>query len=363
MERCRVVAAFAFVVFILGYVLSQPNLLISQETQKGAPFYSQFKLTLDKYHNEQFEDALKLAKSIRENYPDEPAGVFGLLTTYQTIMRNYRIRLYEAQFDSLLTLSVKLSKQAIKRNKKDGRNYFYLGCAYGSRSIFYAQRGKWLEAFKYGSQVMRNFKRAIAYSPHFYDAYYGIGLYKYWLGAKSKLLRFLPFANDNRQEGLEQIKLAISKAEFLNVDAMYGLSAAYFNDGEYDKALELAQQLYKSYPNNPTLLYRLGRIHQAQENWTEAKTYFNKLQNILKNSKFKSISYQVECLFQVAKCEYQLGNFLQTQKLCQDAIILDKYCDFSKELNGPLDNYSDIKKQLHKLNDKVKSLLLATKSY
>ena len=59
-----------------------------------------------------------------------------------------------------------------------------------------------------------NFKKAVVYSPDFYDSYYGMGLHKYWLSAKSKILRALPFARDNRKQGIKYVKIAMEKGQF-----------------------------------------------------------------------------------------------------------------------------------------------------
>ncbi|MFQ6113845.1 MAG: tetratricopeptide repeat protein [bacterium] len=359
MEHTRRYTATAFTVAAAGYcLLFLLNKATAQEAKQDETLYALFEKTLDKYHDEKYDEAIQLATRIRKLYPDEPAGVFGLLVTYQTMMRNYRVRNFEAQYDSLLDLSVELAKNALKKNNKDGRIYFYLGCAYGSRSIYYAQRGKWLAAFKDGSRVLNNFKKAVAYSPEFYDAYYGLGLYKYWLGAKAKLLRFLSFAKDQRREGIEQIKITAEKGRFLKVDGMYGLLAVYFNEGQYEKALEISEELYEIYPENPTLLYRRGRIFQALERWSEARQHFETLYGLLTAARYQSVSYKIECLFQIAKCEYHLGNYLETQRFCQEAIRLEKYCDFSKEIDGPLEKFSEIEKQLHELDLEIKELRL-----
>lgn len=359
MERNRIFASRVFLVAAAGCAIwALQKSAWAQAEQENLPFQTLFKITLDKYRNEEFDEALKTAQTIRRLYPEEPAGAFGLLSTYQTIMRNYRVRLYESEFDSLLNLSIQLAEAAAKRNKKDARNYFYLGCAYGSRSIYFAQRGKWFDAFKDGTQISKNFNKALAYEPDFYDSHYGIGLYKYWLGAKAKLLNVLPFSNDKRHEGIEHIKLAIEKAQYLNIDGMYGLTAAYYNEGEFEKALEVSNQVYKIYPNNPSMLYRRGRIFQALHRWQEAIATFEKLHDILKTTRYQSVSYQIECLYQMAKSHYHLGNYSETQRLCSEAIILETYCDFSKETDGPLESFSEIRKQLHELNDKVRNLVL-----
>lgn len=329
------------------------------EKESNRTFLSLYQEAADKYHREKFDEAIQLGNIIRERYPDEPAGVFGLLTSYQTIMRNYRVRIYESKFDSLLNLSVKLAKKAVKNNKKDGRNYFYLGCAYGSRCVFKARRGEWLEAFRDGSQVRKNFKRAIRYSPEFYDSYYGLGLQKYWLSAKSKFLRALPFARNNRQQGIEYVKLVVEKGRFLKVDAKYGLAAIYYNEEEFENALEMTDHLYESFPNNPTLLYRRGRIYQKLERWAEAKETFDELDKVLTSAKYQSVSYRVELMYQTAKCQFHLNNMREAQRLCEEAIALEKECDFSKEMDGPLEPFSDIKEELFELVDKVKAIMVS----
>lgn len=335
-----------------------PNNVLGQNDKPEQEFYNLYEQAIDKYHREDFDEALRLATLIREKYPHEPAGAFGLMATYQTMMRNYRVKCFESKFDSLLNLAVKLSKTAVKKNKRVGRNYFYLACAYGSRSVYNARRNKWLEAFRDGSQVPKNFKRTIAYNPEFYDAYYGLGLYNYWLGAKAKIIRFLPFAKDSRKEGIQQIKLAIEKGRFLKIDAMFGLAAAYYNEGEFEQALAIMDRLYQEYPNNPTLLYRRGRTFQKLGRWSEAKKTFDELHELIGSAKFQSVSYQIECLYQSAKCQYELQEMFDAQRLCREAIALEKQCDFSKELDGPLEKFSEIKKQLHKLNQEIESNIL-----
>ncbi|MFQ5709832.1 MAG: tetratricopeptide repeat protein [bacterium] len=334
------------------------NRVVAQEAPRDTSYYLIFEKALAKYHNEEYETAIQLATQLRVDYPDLPAGAFGLMATYQTIMRNYRVKLYESRLDSLMDLSIKLAKKAVKKNKRDGMNYFYLGCAYGSRSVYYARRGKWLDAFKDGTKVMNSFQKAVKYDPRCYDSYYGLGLYNYWLGASTKLLRILPFSKNKKKQGVEQVKLAVEKGRFLKVDGLYGLSTVYYNEGEYEKALEICNQLYAKYPNNPSLLYKKGRILKALKRWPEAIETFEQLYDQLQSVKYQSVSFKVDCLYQLAACQFQAGNTLDSWRNAQKAVELDKDCDMSKELDGPFDKHSDIEKQLQALNKKVSALNL-----
>ena len=148
----------------------------------------------------------------------------------------------------------------------------------------------------------------------------------------------------------------MEKSQFLNVDAKYGLAAIYYNEEEYEKALKMTDILYESFSTNPTLLYRRGRIYQKLERWSEAKEAFGELDKVLNSAKYQSVSYKVELLYQTAKCQFHLNNMLEAQRLCQEAIALEKQCDFSKEMDGPLEKFSEIKEELFELADKVKSI-------
>lgn len=358
MERFRRIVANVAFGSLFTYLLLYPNTSDAQETDEAQSCEQLYKLAVEKYHSEEFDAALRIAKQIRQQYPKEPAGVFALLGTYQSIRSNYRVKHFEDEFDALLDPAIELSQEAVKRDKNDPRNYFYLGSAYGFRSMYYSQRNEWLAAFRDGMQISRNFKMALNIDPEFYDAYYGLGLYNYWMGAKSGVLRYLPFADDSREEGIEQIKLAIEKADFINVDAMYGLNMAYFNEGEYEKALTLLDTLIQKYPQNPTLHYRRGRCLQKLGRWQEARESFATLHELLINTQYQALSYQVECLYQAAKCEFKLKSYVEAQELCQDALALEKQCDFSRELDGPIEPYEDIVDELHELDKELKAMML-----
>ncbi|MCZ6820813.1 MAG: hypothetical protein O7G31_15185, partial [Calditrichaeota bacterium] len=96
----------------------------------------------------------------------------------------------------------------------------------------------------------------------------------------------------------------------------------------------------------------------ALHQWLEAKQTFEHLYEILKNAKYHSISYHIECLYQLAKCQFILKNYLEAQALCENALALEPRCDFSKELNGPIEKFSETMNELRDLNKKVRSPLL-----
>jgi len=55
-----------------------PEIIHAQNEEESDPtFVYLYEKAVDKYHREEFDEAIQLGNIIRERYPDEPAGAFG----------------------------------------------------------------------------------------------------------------------------------------------------------------------------------------------------------------------------------------------------------------------------------------------
>lgn len=306
-------------------------------------------------HTQEFDRSIALALQIRQHFPDNPGGVFSLVKNYQAIDATFRVKLFETTVDSLLDISIELAEKALKKDRKSGQNYFYAGTAYGFKSLYSAQHREWVKAFKAGTQITRNLNRAIALEPKLYDAYYGLGLNKYWLSAKGPM-RYLPNARKNRNLGIEYIKLVMQKGTHAKIDAMFGLAAIYIHEEEYAQALEMYLELFKQLPQNPNISYRIGKIYEGQKNWQDAFNSYIILLDVLNSTPYKSFSYKVECLYSLAKCNYEMENLVEAKRLCREAISIWPLCDFDKEREGPYATFSEILSGLNKLSEVLKDV-------
>lgn len=335
---------------LLGLCLST-NLSAVGEVHFDTENFVLFDKALMLCHQQDYEGALEIGRQLRQNYPDDPTGMFVQIITYQTLMETFRVKTYQAQLDSVLEIVVELAKKTLKKDRRNGVNYFYLASAYGARSANFARRGKWLEALRDGTRIKANYQRALKYSPDFYDAYYGLGAYNYWVSVKAKVLRIF---GDSREKGIAQVKLAAEKGHFLKTNALYGLSSIYFNEGRHEEALQVCDEIIARYPGNPTCYYRKGRILQMRGQWAEAQKQFAAVRDILSKTPHQSLSYQVDCLYQMALCEYSQKHSPASHALCEQALALVEKCDFSRELNGPFEKYDEIQKRLQELYEKTK---------
>ncbi|MFQ5676377.1 MAG: hypothetical protein ACE5G1_10805, partial [bacterium] len=261
---CKSILLQLAILLVAGFL---PGPGVFSQVKKAEEALNLFETALQRCHLEDYDTSLTLAEKIRNDYPDEPAGLFAQIVVYQTIMETYRIRRFESKIDSLVPIAIKLSSKALKKDNRDGRNYFYLGMAYGSRSANYARRGKWIDAFRDGTRVKSNLQKALKYSPGFYDTYYALGVYNYWITVKARILSVFMGSRDT---GIKQVKLAVEKGRFLQVHAMYGLSAIYFNEEELAQSARICDDLIAKFPKNPTSYYRKGKILQTLGQWENA---------------------------------------------------------------------------------------------
>ncbi len=314
--------------------------------ESANPEWQLVQQAMETSEQQDFDGALTIARQARTAFPNSPAPVFGLVAIYQTTMDTYRVRAFDTKVDSLLDIAVRLSKQALKHDRRNGRNYFCLAMAYGSRAVRFAQRGEWLKAFRDGSQIKSNLRKAVSYSPDFYDAYYALGAYNYWIAVKTKVLSV--FGNSKR-EGIDQVEAAVQKGRFLKTNAMYGLSAIYFNEKNYNGCLSVCDKLGSLFPANPTISYRRARVFMKMDQWQLAYKSFERTLRLLEAARFQSVTYQIDCLYHLALCSEKLGKREQAQALSRRALDLERRCDRSRETPGPYDSFDSIKNDLHRL--------------
>ena len=86
-------------------------------------------------YSRQYKEAEETYKRIINLYPKNPAGYYYLAALYQTIMRNYRVRDFEPQFEKFIDLAIEIGKEALANDRNDAAAYMYFGNARGHRGV------------------------------------------------------------------------------------------------------------------------------------------------------------------------------------------------------------------------------------
>jgi tetratricopeptide (TPR) repeat protein len=273
-------------------------------------------------------------------------------------MRNYRVRDLEPQFEKFIDLAIKIGEKALEKNSKDAVAYMYLGKARGHRGVHRINQKKFFYGFVDGLKGCSSLNKAIELAPTLYDAYYGVGIYHYWRSAKSKAFWFLPFIGDNRQKGIDEIRLSIQKGMHSEIESKYALVSIYYHEKDYEKAYQLNQQLHQLFPDNPAAMYMKGIIEEKQGKWKEAQQTFQQLLSHLVASEYRSFGYQAECHYRIALYLSKQGHFKKAIKECEIALSLCEQRDASKELEDAL----EIKEGIFQKTQELYETLLARQS-
>lgn len=219
-----------------------------------------------------FDAATEAFRQIQKSDPDSPLGY--LLEADESYWKIYltegnlvdpdvfearseAITPYDADFRRLDDLAIAKAEVRIHAHQDEARSYFYEGLAYGLRSELEALRDHALATSRAGKKLRNLSLEALKLDPNLNDAWFGVGLYNYFvdtLPTYVKMLRFLILLpGGDRVEGLHQMQQAMEKGQLVNPEARFHLAKNYSRsyDRQYARSLELFRQMQKLYPHNP----------------------------------------------------------------------------------------------------------------
>jgi hypothetical protein len=169
---------------------------------------------------------------------------------------NTRTTPYDAQFDTLIDEVIRKAQAKINAREDVARNELYLGMAYGLQARLTGMRGDDLATARAGKKMRATLLDAISKDPSLKDAYLGVGIYNYFvdtLPAIVKLIRwFIGLPGGSREEGLRQIERTATEGDLARGEAKFYLAKDFSRpyEGQYQKSLELFQQLSREYPRS-----------------------------------------------------------------------------------------------------------------
>ena len=279
---------------------------------------------IEMVHRERIDEALTIFKKIIEKDEESPVGYFYIAALYEVLMQNYKTRVFSKEFDYYVSKAIKLGEELVRKEKNNAWAYFYLGGAYGYRAIDKSETGNWFGAFLDASKGADNLENALAINPELFDAYYGFGVYKYWRSVKSKSLWFLPFFDDERRMGINEIKMAISYGKYSKVTAKSALIGIYYNEKEYYKALAVIDEILCDYPHDIHAMKMKAVIFNDLSRKEEAVLLFEKISERLQNSRWKETGVALEVQYYLALIHYEQNRVSEYKENCEKLARMKK---------------------------------------
>jgi tetratricopeptide (TPR) repeat protein len=338
-----ITSGVAATIMMIGSVLAQPSEMREQLIRRS----------LEQLHDEQFDSALANCAAQRRLWPEDPAGYLNGASIYQTMMRDYRVRLFEAQFDSLINRAVQLAERQSRRNST-AENLFALGLALGYQALHRFHRGEWSAAFRGAVIALNAMDRALAREPDFIDPALALALYEYW---KSVKLDFgLGIFSRKRKLAISLLEKIWKHGRYVSVEAAYSLQIIYLREGDEARALEINTWLYERFPRNPGCLYHRALILEKLERHREALEAWEKLMARIHAFGKASDGFLAECHLHRALL-YEKMNAMTADESGQHpgetalklAAAHAQQRDAAAELEGPLESFETINREIARM--------------
>jgi tetratricopeptide (TPR) repeat protein len=171
-------------------------------------------------------------------------------------------------FSASVERAIRTTEDWTERSPQDAEAWFYLGGAYAARVQWRVLRNEKVSAARDGKRIKQSLEQALELDPGLDDAYFGIGMYKYYADVAptaAKILRFLLLLpGGDREEGMAEMLRARSRGHLLQGEADYQLHLIYlWYEEQPARALELLRGLQERYPGNPLFPTQIAQVQDV----------------------------------------------------------------------------------------------------
>ena len=306
--------------------------------------------------NNKFNRAITIIQEQINTQPDDYKAYFYLAATYQAKMTHYE-NLNDGQlFNSAINKTIDIVESKLKSDKVISDSlqadlFFYLGSAYGYRASFQGETGKWYKAIGSGRKAKKYLDRTITTDSTFYDAYLGIGTYKYWLSSKTKFLIWLPFIGDGRDEGIELIKKAIDNNCRSKYMAMHQLIFILLNYEKYTEAIPYAELVKEKFPESEFMWMAVAHTYYKNNDFKKAEPAYVKLLQLAASGEEPNSSHIVKYRYKLVYIYFEQERYSECYKECKKVIALSDNKLLSKKAKNDLEKTRDILEKCRKEMD------------
>jgi tetratricopeptide (TPR) repeat protein len=250
----------------------------------------------------EFNSALSTFKQVCDRYPDHPAGYYYMALTYQSMMMHYETARWENIYFNLLDSTRTLVESMLKMSGSDPWLLFFLGNTYAYQGMYEAKRGHLFSGFKDAKTGVDLLKRAVELDSLFYDAYIGIGNYRYWAGKYYRYIRWLPFIGDERDQGILEIETGMKQSHYSYWEGVNSLAWVQYDRSRFDEANRLFFLGAAHFDSSLIWIWGLADTFKKAENYKEALKYYRKIISVVSDDSLESGYNEVLARWKVIQC-------------------------------------------------------------
>ncbi len=202
--------------------------------------------------------------------PPEACHVLEATALWWRIQLDPESRRLDEAFTTAVDRAVRTTEAWAERSPDDDEAWFYVGAAYAARVQWLVLRTEKLAAARDGKRIKEALEHSLVLNPTLYDAYFGVGMYRYYADVAPAAARFLRFLlllpGGDRKDGLAQMLRAREQGRLLQGEADYQLHIIYlWYERQTGRAIELLEDLRAKYPGNPLFPMQIADILDVYE--------------------------------------------------------------------------------------------------
>lgn len=233
----------------------------------------------DLLFNDYFLQVDSLYADFIHQYPNDPAGYLFRAGGLLALMSDREEKLYEDRFHSLLDSAGKLINETVERTSGRDKAWHYLmrGHIKAYRALYESKFGSFLSALKLGMKSKGDYNAALEADSSLYDSYFGLGSYHYWKSAKTGFLRFVGFFKNEKEQGINELQLAIDSSLLSRHSALSALIRIQMDRKKFDSAIILATAMSERFPDGKSFLWPLAESYYRSKKNVQSLEIYRKL--------------------------------------------------------------------------------------
>lgn len=271
----------------------------------------------------EYDKALAIFNNLSDCFPGDPNGPFFAASILQSKMMDLETNKWESEFFSLIDSAQIRAKKLLLQDAKNSSARFYLGGALAYKGFYLARAKRYLPGIGAAMAAVKQLEKVVETDSQMYDAFLGIGNYKYWRSRITKILNWLPFVSDKREEGLRMIKLSLDRGTFTRWAALNDLAWIYIDRGEPIVALEYAQMGLSEFPNSRFFLWPAADAFAKMGEPDQARRLYAKLLLSVTSESINNHYNEILLHLKIAECAFEIKDFANARFHCDQVLSIE----------------------------------------
>ncbi len=301
--------------------------------------------------NEKYDAAISLFSECAQEDPADPAPHFFLATIWQSKMMDFETQMWNDTFLVEIERTIHLCETWLSTQPDNPDIQFYYASALAYKSFHISRQGQYLTGLRLGFQAVERLNEIVSRDSCYYDAYLGIGSYLYWRSYLTRKLTWLPFFRDQRENGIELIKMSYEHGTISKWAALSNLAWIYIKEERFEEAITWAEAGLANFSNSRFFLWPLGDAQFYKEDFASALATYNQLLQSVTAEEFNNRYNETVLHLKIAKCLYELNNYEESKFHAQMVLEIEPHAEVQRRLEEKRADAKDILKRIKRISE------------